>query len=74
MWMSPLCGFRVIPVMVYMITGREEFRPPCAVWNARDGRPEEQKTDSPLEVLKQRYAKGGINGESFERIKGDIHG
>lgn len=30
------------------------------------------KTDTPLEILKRRYAKGEISQEDFERMKKDL--
>ena len=71
MWIFPLIGLSVMLLIVYLVFGRGRFRPPCGGWNTRDDGAE-QKPDSPLEILKRRYAKGEITKEEFDRIKGDI--
>lgn len=73
-WIFPLIFLGVMLLIVYLIFGRGGFQPPCAGRNAHDGGPGDQKPDSPLEILKRRYARGEITKEEFERVKGDILG
>ncbi len=39
---------------------------------ARDGQGEISPAESPLDILKKRYAKGEIDRETFEKMKQDI--
>ena len=39
---------------------------------ARDGQEKVSPTESPLDILKTRYAKGEIDKETFETMKRDI--
>jgi len=42
-------------------------------WVARQNKPRETKTgETPLDVLKMRYARGEINKEEFEQKKKDL--
>lgn len=39
---------------------------------ARDGQGKASPVESPLDILKKRYAKGDIDRETFEKMKQDI--
>ncbi len=42
-------------------------------WGFNRGNPPlSERPDSPLDILKKRYARGEIDGEEFERIKKDL--
>jgi putative membrane protein len=71
MWIFPFIMIIVMLFVVFMVLGRSGFRPPW--WNRydRDYDIGEHK-ETPLEILKKRYAKGEITREEFERMKKDI--
>jgi len=71
MWVFPLIMLTVMLVVVFLIFGRRGFRPP---WMDRrgDGQGERQESESALDILKKRYAKGEITKEEYEEIKRDV--
>ena len=40
----------------------------------RNGQGKTAPPESPLDILKKRYARGEIDGETFEKMKRDIEG
>lgn len=70
MWIFPLIMILVMLLVVYLIFGRRGFRGPC--WRSEDRNSHRQHSETPLEILKRRYAKGEISKEEFERMKNDI--
>ena len=69
--MMPFLMIVVVVAMLYFLFGRGGPRPPW--WNDSD-RPSGHSRDSEtaIEVLKKRYAKGEITREEFEQIKKDL--
>ena len=67
----PLVMVIVVVAMLYFVFGRGGFRPPW--WNDSD-RPSSHSKDSEtaIEVLKKRYAKGELTREEFEQMKKDL--
>ena len=70
MWIIPAVMMIIMLLFVFGVFGRGGFCPP---WS-RDGRNsgEGSNSETPLEILKRRYAKGEITKEQFDRIKRDM--
>ncbi|MBL3529678.1 MAG: SHOCT domain-containing protein [gamma proteobacterium endosymbiont of Lamellibrachia anaximandri] len=66
MWIFPFIGIIVMLVVVYLIFGRGTFRPP---WHDSKQSGDSQ---SALDILKERYAKGEITKEEFQQMKREI--
>jgi len=70
MWIFPLIMLSVILLFIFLLFEWGRHRAP---WNSYDRNyyPKEQM-ETPLEILKKRYAKGEITKEEFEQIKKDM--
>ena len=71
-WIFPLLFLICIIVGLYLIFGR---RNPYGTFHSLCGpnyTNSKNESETPLEILKKRYAKGEITKEEFEKMKKDI--
>lgn len=71
MWIMPIIMLIVFVIVLYLIFGRGGFRPPWWYESERDHNRGENP-ETPLDILRRRYANGEINKEQFEQMKKDI--
>ena len=70
MWIFPMIMFAVIIILVFLFAGR---RGGCWFpWSGPGRYHGGGESESALEILKKRYAKGEITKDEFEQMKKDI--
>ena len=67
MWIFPFLGLLVMLLMIYLVFGRRSFHPPCDNARNHEGNRRDPGPDTPLEILKRRYAKGEIRRASCRK-------
>ncbi|AFM24637.1 SHOCT domain-containing protein [Desulfomonile tiedjei] len=73
MWMAPwgwLLTLLVIGLLIYALAGRGAQGFSDASRESRVG--ERKDFETPLDIVKKRYAKGEISREDFEQMKKDL--
>jgi putative membrane protein len=70
MWIFPVIMLIVVVVVLYLMFGRAGFRPPWLDHEKYYGG--RMDSETALDILKKRYAKGEITKEEFDRMKNDI--
>ena len=81
MWIFPIIGIIVMLFIVFIIFGRGGFMGGCG-GNGHDRHyhddnrhyMKDSRSESAMDILNKRYAKGEITKEEFERMKKDIAG
>jgi len=69
--LMPIVMLIVLFTVLYLVFGRGGFRQ--SWWGASDRySPDGRDSESAMEILKKRYAKGELTKEEFERMKKDI--
>jgi putative membrane protein len=66
-WLFPMIMFGIMIIFFFLFFRRGGCRPPW--WNPGEHHREDEKTDTALEILKKRYAKGEITKDEFEQMK-----
>ncbi len=72
MWIFPMIMMIVMLIVVSRIFGQGGFRPPWGHGGGRHEGGQGPSAETPLELLKRRYAKGEITREEFEQMKEDL--
>lgn len=67
MWIFPMIMFVIMIILMFMFVGRWDCRPPRWGSGRQDG-----ESETALEILKKRYAKGEVTKEEFEQMKKDL--
>ena len=66
MWIFPIVTILFVLLVVYLF-GRTRLRPPSEPYpNERADR------ESPVDILKRRYAQGEITKEEFDKMRKDV--
>ena len=67
----PIIMCIVMVIFFFLRSGRRGFKPPWMQGSDSDHH-ESKDSETPLEILKKRYAKGEITKEEFDQTKKDL--
>ena len=70
MWIFPIAMFVIMLLFLFSVLGRWGCRPPW--WGPSEHHRESRDSETGLEILKKRYAKGEITKGEFDQMKKDI--
>ena len=72
-WIIPIIMCIIMMVFFFLMSGRRGFRLPW-MQDSDMHHSESTGSETTLEILKKRYAKGEITKEEFEQMKKDLEG
>ena len=68
----PIIGLIVMLTFMFLMFGRGGFRAPWDGPGSRGRHGGSQESETALDILKKRYAKGEISKDEFEQMKKDL--
>ncbi len=69
-WIFPIICF-IVMFFFFMMFRRGGLRPPWGQ-NSNRNHSESEDSETPIDILKKRYAKGEITKEKFDQMKKDL--